>query len=142
MSDFLEQLITHPIAGPLAMKDLRSSIREREGHRGSIPDGPVVETAVPDSVERSEAPASTESGTVPTLFPLLLGCEGRLEARVNTWTNVEISRKEIKTHYDVEIKLRRSGVGSFGASSSDEIDEDLVWTVRKRYSGHCSVRAY
>ena len=138
MNDFLEQLITHPIAGQLAMKDLRSSTREKDHGRSfggpftSEKSVPATESTV---VNDNPSEITGTSKQVPSLFPLLLWCEGRLEARVSTWTNVEVSRKEIKTHYDVEIKLRRSGVqpGGNGSSINDDIDEDLVWSVRKRY---------
>ena len=142
MSDFLEQLITHPIAGQLAMKDLRGSIREKEssssrnaGDSLASDKSSTVTATEPAAASDSASNTGALSKSVPSLFPLLLFCEGRLEARVSTWTNVEVSRKEIKTHYDVEIKLRKSGISQLasGSAVSEDIDEDLVWSVRKRY---------
>lgn len=128
MSEFLELLITHPIAGSLAMKDLRGSIREKDNNRGlSESSDRPVDT---NTQNGGEAAVVADRQQVPTLFPLLLWCENRIEARVSTWTAVEVAKKENKTFYDVEIKLKKSGMSS---TSDEDVDDDLVWTVRKRF---------
>jgi hypothetical protein len=155
---FLEALITDPIVGVFVMRDLRASVqtgsparaapgqRHPPGHGAGAGRAESHDNANPDGGAGGN-PSRQGSGSaarkyIPTLFPLLMWCEDRLEVKVNNWTAVfpdagstqNQSKKELKTFYEIEVKLRKSNAPHGSDSSlSDDCDVDCVWTLRKRY---------
>jgi hypothetical protein len=159
---FLESLITDPIVGVFVMRDHRGPLATASPGGAAPGPGPppgqgqgVGRAASQDNANPDGGaggnPSRQGSGSgsgsaarkyIPTLFPLLMWCEDRLEVKVNNWTAVfpdagstqNQSKKELKTFYEIEVKLRKSNAPHGSDSSmSDDCDVDCVWTLRKRY---------
>lgn len=146
----------HPIVGWFAMRELRAGAlvaddpsipmpTVQKSYDASVPakvdfgreargmEGPGQNIAsLGGKVTDDDELNDDRNAQLPLLFPLLIFCEDRLDVGVTAWTDVEISRKEVKIFYEVNVRLRTKPLRWRSTTFDGEIS-DVAWVVRKRY---------